>query len=230
MSIALLMNAPINVKFTESAFTQKVLNPDLLSALVGDFYEDWTGGTEGLLLELDASLREDHQLEADSSENPIEDGSLVTDNYLKRPRRLMIEGTVTDTPVQYLSALTTGEQGLGSLASWTGIMPARINAWTALKAMWESGVPFDVSTGLDLYKNMVIKRVSAPTSAMIGRQLLFTAELEQKLILTKESAVPSNDLAANMDELGYITSQIPDAVSIAAAALFVGLIIYGYAS
>jgi len=228
LSIALLMNVPIKVKFIEGGMSEAVLKTDPLAALFGDYYEDWIGGPDGLIVELDASLSETHELTASTSQHPIEDGSLVSDNYTPHPQRLTIEGTITDTPVQYLSAVTSGMGGLGSVTNWAGIMPTSINAWLLLKALWKSGAPFDVSTGFDLYKSMTITRLVVPRSAKIGRQLLFTAELEQKLILKKESMKPGEDLLTTEKDLGYLTHQIPDAVSILAAAVFIALIVDGY--
>jgi len=226
VSIALLMNVPVNVKFVDSGTD---LSVDPLDALLGDFYSDWTGGPEGLILQLDASLKEDHNLSSDVSQNPIEDGSLVSDNVTIKPQRLTIEGTVTDTPVQYLSAVTSGLGGIGSISNATGVMPTHINAWFALKEAWKNKVPFDVATGLDLYRNMVIADLSVPREATIGRQLLFTAQLAQAKIVTKEATSPGSDLLTTEEDVGYLTSQIPDAVTIAAAAVFLGLIVYAYA-
>jgi len=229
MSIALLMHPPFNVKFIKGGESEAVLKLDPLAALLGDFYEDWTGGPDGLLLELDASIKETHELSSQSSQHAIESGSLVSDNYTTNPQTLTIEGTVTDTPVKYLSALTSGAAGLGALAGFSGTMPPHINAWLALKALWASGEPFDVATGFDLYKSMVISRLSAPRSAMVGRQFLFTAELKQQKILTKESTTPGYDLLTTEEDLGYLTSLIPDAVTIVAAGVFFGLIIAAFA-
>ena len=106
-----------------------------------------------------------------------------------------------------------------------GELPPHINAWFILKELWYSGTPFDVATGLDLYKSMVISRLSAPQDAMIGRQLLFTAELKQQWILEKESTTPGNDLITGPEDVGYLTSQIPDAVSAAAGAIFLAKIL-----
>lgn len=225
MSIALLMNVPIKVKFIDDGKSEAVLKTDPLAALFGDYYEDWTGGPDGLILELDASLRETHELAGSGSQYPIEDGSLVSDNYTPAPQRLTIEGTVTDTPVQYLSSVTSGTGGLGSVSNWLGIMPTSINAWIELKKLWKSRKPFDVATGFDLYKSMVITRLSVPRSAKIGKQMLFTMDLEQQVILTKESVTPGADLLTEEEDLGYLVHQIPDAVSILAAGVFIALIV-----
>jgi len=222
MSLSLLVNAPLNVKLWES---NSDLSVDPLEALAGEFFSDLTEGPDGLIIELDATLRLEHTLESESSENKIEEGYIVSDNYTPKPQRLTLTGTVTDTPITYLSFMSGGAGGFGALTNALKPLPPHIDAWFILKDLWYSGRPFDVATGLDLYKSMVISRLSAPQDAMIGRQLLFTAELKQQWILEKESTTPGNDLITGPEDVGYLTSQIPDAVSAAAGAIFLAKIL-----
>jgi len=221
MSLSLLVNVPINVKLWESDEMPEEV--DLLEELAGEFIPD--EAQEGLILELDAALRLEHTLESESAENKIEEGYIVSDNYTPKPQRLTLTGTVTDTPITYLSFAFGGMGGMGALTNVFGPFPTHINAWFILKKLWYSGIPFDVATGLDLYKSMIISRLSAPQDAMIGRQLLFTAELKQLWILKKETTTPGNDLITGPEDVGYITSQKPDAVSAAIGAIFLAKIL-----
>jgi len=220
MSLALLVNVPINVKLWESGSD---LSVDPLEAIAGEFFSDWTEGPEGLILELDAALRLEHTLESESSENTIEEGYIVSDNYTPKPQRLSLTGSVTDTPITYLAF--SPETFATSLTNVFGPLPTHINAWFILKELWYSGIPFDVATGLDLYKSMVISRLTVPQDAMIGRQLLFTAELKQQWILEKETTIPGNDLITGPNDVGYLSEQKPDAVSAAAGAIFLAKIL-----
>jgi hypothetical protein len=72
---------------------------------------------------LDASIREDHSLETEITDNPIEDGSVVTDHVLVLPRRVSLEVVATSNPDDNLLALIgTGIQAalLAALAPFAG--------------------------------------------------------------------------------------------------------------
>jgi len=172
MSLFFLLNVPINVKFVEAGADVSV---DPLAALLGD-YADLLGDEGTTILELDCSIDEGHDLSSQVTLNEVEQGYEITDNYKTNPQRLSLTGEVTDSPVQYLSVITTG---VGSLGNIFGELSKSINSWFILKELWLSGTPFDIVTGLDLYKNMVIERLSVPKNSGIGRTLRFDAELVQ---------------------------------------------------
>ena len=214
MSLAFLFNVPIKVQFRVAG---AIVTTNALEALLGEFLP---ADTSSILLELDASIREDHTLTAESTDLPIETGSVISDHIILRPRTLTIESTVSDSPVQYLSALSTG-----SVGNWGGQkLSSSLEAWRTLTTIWFDRVPFDVVTGRDYYKNMIITSLTSPASAKIGRQTRFTANLKQLQIVTKEFEFNQNSVLATDAELGYLSNQIPSAVTIAQATAFAALI------
>jgi hypothetical protein len=221
MPLGFLVNVPIKTRFQVSGTGTEV---DPMQALFGQF----TGAASGVLLELDAAITEDHEVNAETTDYPIETGAIISDHYFLRPRKYSVTGMVSDSPVQYLSALSTG---LGSVTNVMGISTGELSrsltAYQAMLSLMVSATPFEVVTGLDFLKNMVVSSLRVPRSAVLGRQFRFSAELKQLNILKKgKGSNTTEDLFADTDELGYLSGQIPNAVVIAGAALFLGLVGY----
>ena len=101
MSLALLFNVPIKTKF-QVAGTKNT--KDLLEAFLGEFIP---GEAEGVILELDATISQNHTLESEVTEYPLDDNTSFSDHIILKPRRYSVEGTITDTPVVFLSAIQT---------------------------------------------------------------------------------------------------------------------------
>ena len=152
-------------------------------------------------VEIDAVLSEDHRYDALITENPVEDGSVITDHVVNLPVVLEMECRLTDTPFGYLTAivaasavgaLTTGLTGAQAAAGLTqaaasallgetrpGLSKTKFNLLVALQATRE---PIDVVTGVQTYGNMFIQSLSAPRSSSDGKSLLFRATFKEVLI------------------------------------------------
>ena len=237
MALSFLFNPPINVKFCppgadgkHKALAKAIAKPgvmDVLNAALG------LGDDLGIIT-LDASIRENHSFSADVPEHPVEvtvagQDSFVTDHYIRKARTLNITGTISDAPVQYLSALTSGDigAGLGGMAAWSGELSRSMKAYTKLRQLWFDGEPFDIVTGFDLYQNVVFTQLDIPREAAIGRQCLFTASVKQmRIVDTDPAKTAGNDMAMKMSDLGYIANQLPDVTTMLAAAAFVGFVTY----
>jgi hypothetical protein len=127
------------------------------------------GGTVAILrsvggLVFDATLRESHTSEIEVTSNPIETGSEVSDHMYVKPDKLTISAGVSDTPL----VANPNDQFSGGRRSQT--------AFQMLKQLQASGEPFDIQTGLTLYKNMLCKSVRAEQDKDTDQALLFEAD------------------------------------------------------
>lgn len=181
------------------------------------------------IITLDASIEESHSFGADVTRFPTEEGVEITDHVTLKPRSLRITGHITDSPVQYLSALTAG--GAGGITTWGGSLSRSAKAYDALRWLWYNREPFDVITGLDLYRNMILTGLEIPRDAQIGQRLRFSATMDQIRIVTTDPAVSAAaEVGEILSDLGAVAASAPDATTILAAAVFVGAITYKLAT
>lgn len=178
------------------------------------------------VIEFDASLSESHDREADVSQNAIEDGTSISDNVNLKPRKLSMKALISDAPVSLIGSAvglgissatqlaTTQAKGvlgqaigtaagiaLGSIAGLiTGSPRDPKKVWEELEKIWARREPFTVVTALQRYEKMVISKLSAPRSAMIGKGLEFDVTLEEVTIVSssiiKVAAFKTSSLGA----------------------------------
>lgn len=228
MSLGLLIRVPIKTRFIKPG-TSAAPNP-LAALLAGTPLAGLIPKDANTLIELDASLRENHQLSADTPEFPVESPKgpeSISDHRIKKPRRLSIDGAVTDSPVQFLAAISSGLSSggvpFGNIFG-AGLSPS-LNAWQTLVGLHKNDTVFDVVTGLDLYHNMVLDSLDVTRDEQTGKALFFTANLKQITVVNvNKTGSASDDIYATKDELGYLSGQIPDAVTILQSAAFLTLV------
>jgi len=108
-------------------------------------------------LTVDAVLEENHELEAEGTEHPVEDGSTITDHIHVKTPPLSMRCAVTLTPigtkypgqtaVDSISRLIAGDNPIG-------------NAWRLLTQYLESREIIDISTTPKTYYSMYLSRIS----------------------------------------------------------------------
>lgn len=76
-------------------------------------------GTENIdiALEVDVTIFESHSLNSKVTDNPIEDGSSISDHIIKLPRRFSMEGIVSNTPITLLGSAAGTAFGLTGFAA-----------------------------------------------------------------------------------------------------------------
>lgn len=172
-------------------------------------------------LTLDAADSIDHESSATVTQNPIEDGSLVSDNVKLDNRKVTISGIVSEAPISILgsafnvftgavaSKATTELGGFARGAAATGIgsigglitnrnandVKFPNKAYTYLQELLKARTPFTLVTSLEKYKNMICTRISVPQRKENGGSMLFTATFEQiTVVQTKTILVPEKNL------------------------------------
>jgi hypothetical protein len=162
-------------------------------------------------IQFDLILSENHALESQVTEHPIENGATVADHIRELPRKGSLSGLVTNFPLKTTASLPTafmekvaalGNQNyLESFAAQYGYRrslgptqadydalerPANraFDAWTAFKALMAARTPVVISTGLEKYYDAVITKVETSRESGTGDALTFRVEFQQIKIVT----------------------------------------------
>lgn len=174
-------------------------------------------GKIGSLL-LDANINEVHDYSNEISRFPIESGSDISDHVRQEPERLTIEGFITNSPVQFLGGIFTGDrvkEGFEYLMKYAGYdYPSQADSPTATPNKFTL---VTVVTGLRVYSDMGIVRISIPRNSRTGEALRFNIELRrvrftssQYIIIqntseSKPAAERINDQASSKADIGKQT-------------------------
>jgi len=144
-------------------------------------------------IEIDVTLHEKHEFTSEVTEFPIEDGSVISDHVITRPEKVSITGFITNTPISFFSAV-------GNLI--TGSTPVA-DAYGKLREIHSTREPVTLVTGLFVYTNMILERLTIPRDRTSGDAIRFTAEFKNIVKVTSESVnIPADQLAASALDAG----------------------------
>jgi len=107
------------------------------------------GDGDDFALELDLSIAERHIYSSDVTENPVENGGMVSDHIINRPVLVHMTGFVTNTPNSLLKIAKT-------------FTTPTLDAFDALKKIHEDALPVDIVTNLTLYESVAITELVFP--------------------------------------------------------------------
>jgi hypothetical protein len=128
------------------------------------------------------------------------------------PLSLTIDGVISDTPISY--AVFDNVTGLVSTAtSFFGNSSRSKDAYDALMKLRDKREPFDVVTGLRVYKNMVFENLNVDRTAQTGNAIHFSAVLKEIVVARTKKVSPPlsdtvSDLAGKKTDFGKIISDI----------------------
>jgi len=159
------------------------------------------GNTTVGILNLDASISEDHSYTNDVSMFPIEDGSEITDHVRISPDRITLNGFITNHPVNSLAQNATqifkAVKNVVTFKSFSrddkqsNVEVARdfLLLVSGRKINGEKVQPqiVDVTTGLRVYTSMMMTSLSFPRDVSTGDSLRFTAEFVKIQIVDTET-------------------------------------------
>ena len=176
------------------------------------------------LLEIDATIRETHSYTATPTENPIEDGSVITDHVNISPKELQLECIITNKPLSFRSALIGNAAGLvggvvgrasqnniaaaiatgglatlgNKLATTESNENTRVKlAIDKLQAAWEGASPLSVENALTVYRNMVITNMTFNRNVSTADSLFFNLTLKEiRFVSSKVIRVPKETVQA----------------------------------
>lgn len=157
-----------------------------VNSALGTGGEDLGVGESNTPIRVDASIRENHSINGEVSEHPVESGADIVDHYSVKPRSISIEGTITNTPIE------TGFPGQTAVASVTAIANGDedpvANAWSEIERYFEQAVVLKITTSLKNYDNMVLVSIGVNRSASTGNELRFSLSAREIRIVSTEEA------------------------------------------
>ena len=130
----------------------------------------------GLVRLVDGYSTITHEMRADITEYPIETGSRIPDHAVFRPRKVKLEG--------WVSELTKGQGGAPS-------------AWAEITDICQARRVVKLITPLINYDRMLITKATAPVDVTVGRSLRFEIELQE--VLTVDSTISTGSSTPTSD-------------------------------
>lgn len=113
-------------------------------------------------IELDALISEDHKYSSKVTDYPVEDGTIISDHIVNEPVKLMIQGIVSDTPINIFAQFNRS-----------------IDAFNELVRIHNERLVVTVVSGIKTYQNMAITSLDVPRNLKTGQSLTFNIELQQ---------------------------------------------------
>jgi hypothetical protein len=110
---------------------------------------------------VDVVLREEHAAEMEIAEHPVERGAKISDHAWRKPYSVTLESVIDETRA--------------------------MSSYEALLGVQKTAEPFDLMTGLKVYENMLVKRLTPTRDLDHARVLYFTADLQEVIIVSTQS-------------------------------------------
>ena len=154
----------------------------------------------------DLLMSEEHSMEAEVSQHPVENGATVSDHIRNLPRKGSLTGFVTNHPLnktytlpqsfmeklapaglfQNYAAGIAGNYGIRkptgpTQADFAALQrPANraANTWDLFKTLMAAKQPVVISTGLEKYRDVVVTKVATRRSSSTGDALEFDVEFQ----------------------------------------------------
>jgi hypothetical protein len=122
---------------------------------------------------LDLVEVEEHSLESEITDHPVEDGSDISDNIRIKPRELTLtNAVVSDTPI---GAIATDPTRI----LVDDLPPPSMDAYRKLEQIWLNREPVTIVTNLKKYDSMGLLQLTIPREAKNAGGLIFTAHFKE---------------------------------------------------
>ena len=148
----------------------------------------------------DGFMQVDHNIELQTTSNPVETGASVVDHAYVKPAELTMKVMMSDVHQSLVPEQFTG-------ASFRSV-----NAWQVLRKLQSDRIPMSVFTRLGLYTNMLITKLATTDTAETFRALSAEVTLREiPVARVKTVKISSADQTTINTEMGKIeASQIND--------------------
>ena len=148
----------------------------------------------------DGFMQVEHNIELQTTSNPVETGASVVDHAYVKPAELVMKVMMSDVH----QSLVPGQ--------FTGASFRSVNAWQVLRKLQSDRIPMSVFTRLGLYTNMLITKLTASDTAETFRALSAEVTLREiPVARVKTVKISSADQTTINTEMGKIeASQIND--------------------
>ncbi len=129
----------------------------------------------GFTLEVDVSPTQDHDLNNQMTEFPLEDGSVATDHITVMPNVVELDLTWTDTPISKFNPLTQFQSKNGRSRG----------LFRRLQDIKNDRIKCVLITGLQSYRDMYIEKISIPRRSGEGKKVSCLTTFRQLIINTR---------------------------------------------
>ena len=148
----------------------------------------------------DGFMQVEHNIELQTTSNPVETGASVVDHAYVKPAELVMKVMMSDVH----QSLVPGQ--------FTGASFRSVNAWQVLRKLQSDRIPMSVFTRLGLYTNMLITKLTTTDTAETFRALSAEVTLREiPVARVKTVKISSADQTTINTEMGKIeASQIND--------------------
>lgn len=154
----------------------------------------------------DATISENHVSELEVTDSPIETGQSISDHAFMKPLTLKISASVSDVVLNPFKRF-------GSGLTFSGSTKRSKKAFEMLQELQAKAEPFDIQTGLKLYKNMVISRLSATQDKDSGQILNVDIDAREVIIVSTATVTyPSRTKAKQAQQTNSKGTQQSDKV------------------
>ena len=110
----------------------------------------------------DTVIMEDHRFNSRVTHYPVETGTIVSDHIINEPDVVVLQGLVSDTPLNILALFNRS-----------------IQAFNQLVELQQRREVVTVVTGLKVYPGMAITSMNVPRTIKTGQSLTFTIQLQR---------------------------------------------------
>jgi D-ribose pyranose/furanose isomerase RbsD len=142
------------------------------------------------VLELDCNISESHEFENQVTAFPIENGSEITDHVINKPKKITVNGFVTNSPINSLGKIGEIKD---AIAGNSGLSQKRVSvAEYELQSILFNKELVTIVTSLDVYDDMVMTSLSIPKDSKTGDALRFTATFQQIIKITTQNVPIEN--------------------------------------
>jgi len=174
------------------------------------------------VIQLDATLRENHSFKSKVTTNEVEqdvDGTnSVNDNVVHQPETVQIEGIISEAPISMQNILKNVAVGaVSNISTVAGVAGAilstdmlstdsqdRVNdSLEQLLVMRDLKIPMTLVTGLRKYEDMLITSITIPVDQKIGKSIKFTIDfLKVKIVKSQTTKISKRKLAKDVQHTG----------------------------
>lgn len=141
----------------------------------------------------DGFMQVDHNIELQTTENPVETGASIVDHAYVKPAEVVMKVMMSDVH----QSLVPGQ--------FTGTRFRSTNAWQVLRKLQSDRIPMSIFTRLGLYTNMLITKLSTSDTAETFRALSAEVTLKEiPVARVKTVKISSADQTTVNTEMGKI--------------------------
>ena len=131
-------------------------------------------------IELDIVIEQEHKLESEVTEHPVEDGFPVHDHVIRKPIKLSMVVGITQSPVTWLDLLGQKEDKVKK-------------ALAEFKRIYKEAQPITIVTPDEVYKDMVMTSAAFPRTVENKNMIRIPCEFTQiRKVAVKTTDVPEN--------------------------------------